>query len=234
MVFDSVELASTWFRLIPSRFPPVSLYERVAPEADWEVLHSIEDLTNPRVQARKVLTGRAQIDEASARLQNWNHAPFTYLNPEGTWLLDPYIGALELYDCLQTALASSVRKRELFLSRTQEPPLDLDMRVLCTRVEGTFADLRDLDPLLTQSARWQIGEQLLQTGVGGAVFQSPHRDAGDCLAVFTGDVLQRSVQSEHYRFVWDGASIKSIYSFNSARKLLPERIFSSEPLEEAA
>jgi hypothetical protein len=75
-----------------------------------------------------------------------------------------------LSDCLQTALAMSVCKRELFLSRTNEPPLDLDMRVLCTRAKGRFADLRKLVPTLTQTARWQKGEELLSGGANGAQF----------------------------------------------------------------
>jgi hypothetical protein len=138
LVFDYVTVDATWYHLILSRFPPVSLYERVAPEGAWPVVRSVEELTNPREQARRLLTGTAQIDEASPKLQNWNHAHFTYLNPEGTWLLNPLFGAMELCDCLQTALAMSVRERELFLSRTDEPPLDLDMRVLGHPREGTI------------------------------------------------------------------------------------------------
>jgi hypothetical protein len=101
-------------------------------------------------------------------------------------------------------------------------------------VKGAFADLRDPDPTLTQSARWRIGEGLLQAGVVGALFRSPYREAGTCLAVFTGDVLERSLQSEHFRFVWDGSKVKSVYSFNNAKALSPEEIFSSQAIEQAA
>lgn len=234
MKVETVEVDSNWYRLIPSRFPPVDLYERVAPSEDWPVLQEVEELTNPRVQARRRLANHARVDESSPKLQNWNHAPFTYLNPEGTWLLDPFIGALELADCLQSALAGSVRKRELFLSRTGEPAMDLDMRVFCTRVKGSFADLRDMDPTLTQSARWRLGEELLNEGSCGAMFKSPYREAGISLAVFDGGVLERSVQSEHFRFVWDGVRIKSIYSFQDAVTLSPEQVFSNSEMVRAA
>jgi hypothetical protein len=217
----SVPIDAAYYRLIPSRFPPVALYERVAPEAMWPAVHAVEDLTNPRVQARKLLTGAARVHEASPRLQNWNHAPFAYLNPEGTWLLNPHFGSLELSDSLQTALAMSVRRRELFLSRTSEPPLDLDMRVLCTQVKGEFADLRGLDPAMTQTARWQLGEELLEAEIDGALFKCPVRPAGFCIAIFSGTVLERSVQAEHFRFVWDGTRIKSVYNFASAATIRP-------------
>lgn len=230
----AVELAGTWFRLIPSRFPPVSIYERVAPEANWAMLHEVETLTNPRVRERRMLTGTSRVDDASPRLQNWNHAPFAYLNPEGTWLLDPSIGALELSDSLQTALAASLRRRELFLGRTSEPPMDLDMRVLCTRVSGRFADLTGLDPSLNQAARWRLGEEILQSDVDGALFSSPYRAAGRGLAVFNAGVLARSLQAEHFRFVWDGTRIRSIYSFEDGTTLEPEDVCAADPMSRAA
>jgi hypothetical protein len=230
---DYVAVDSTWYRLIPSRFPPVSLYERVAREEAWVAVTAIEDLTNPRVQARQLLTGVAQVNEASPKLQNWNHAPFTYLNPEGTWLLSPLFGAMDLSDCLQTALAISVRKRELFLSRTEEPPLDLDMRVLGTRVQGQFADLRALEPTLTQTERWQIGEELLNAGANGALFMCPVRPAGTCVAIFSGDVLERSVQAEHFRFVWDGRRVKSVYSFDKGEDFRADDLFKDAVMQAA-
>jgi hypothetical protein len=228
-----VAVDAAYYRLIPSRFPPVSLYERVASEAMWPAVHAVEDLTNPRVQARKLLTGAARVDEASPRLQNWNHAPFAYRNPEGTWLLNPHFGALELSDSLQTALAMSVRKRELFLSRTSEPPLDLDMRALCTRVKGEFADLRGIDPTMTQTARWQLGEELLEAEVDGALFNCPVRAAGSCIAIFNGAVLERSVQAEHFRFVWDGARIKSVYNFVNAATIKADELFADRAIQAA-
>lgn len=223
-----------WHRLIPSRFPPVDIYERIASSDDWGELHAIEEMTNPRVRQRELLTGLNRVDLGSPRLQNWNHAPFTYLNPEGTWLLDPFFGALELSDTLQTALAMSIRKRELFLSRTNEPPIDLDMRVLGHRVTGDFLDLTGLDPALTQSARWRAGEDALRSGADGALFLSPYRPDARCVAVFKGEALGKSVQEDHYRFIWDGTAVRSVYAFNGGRKLAANEIFSKEPIPRAA
>jgi hypothetical protein len=190
------------------------------------------DLTNPRVQARKVLTGNAQLDEASPKLQNWNHAPFTYLNPEETWLLDLLFGALELSDCLQTALAMSVRKHVLFLLRTTSLR-SIDMRVLCTRVKHRFADLRKLDPTLTQTGRWQKGEELLNAGANGAWFTCPIRPAGSCLAIFNAMFWGRSVQAEHFRFMWDGRSVKSVYSFDKGQKFRADDLFKDTVMKAA-
>ena len=38
------------YRLVPSRFPPIVLFERVADPADLDVVFAIEALTNPRLR----------------------------------------------------------------------------------------------------------------------------------------------------------------------------------------
>lgn len=233
-MYEVVSIDETWFRLIPSRFPPVDIYQRIASPEDWGELHAIEEMTNPRVRERQWLTGLNRVDLGSPRLQNWNHAPFAYLNPEGSWLLDPFVGVLELSDCLQTALAASIRKRELFLSRTAEPPIDLDMRVLGHRVTGNFIDLTGMDPDLTQSERWQIGEAALRSDADGALFMCPYRRGAKCVSVFKGDALGKSNQHDHFRFVWDGVAIRTVYSFSSARALAANEIFSEQPIPRAA
>jgi len=235
MSADIKAIDEDWFCLIPSRFPPVDIYERVSPEADWPALLRVEELTNPRVRAKAALIGVDAVDVGSPQLQNWNHAPFTYLNPEGTWLLPARYGALELSDCLQTALAASIRRREQFLSRTHEPETNLDMRVISRKVSGTFIDLSRVDLLsMPKEERWKIGETAHKEGASGILFASPYRVGGLCLAVFTSHVLGRAVQAEHYRFIWDGAAVRATYSFSDARKLLPSDIFSEQPLRTRA
>src|SRR5689334_8160461 len=38
------------FRTIPSRFPTIHLFERIADPADWDALYWLESLTNPRLR----------------------------------------------------------------------------------------------------------------------------------------------------------------------------------------
>ena len=177
--------------------------------------------------------GGTAVDSVPPALQNWNHAPFTYLNPEGSWFLDKVHGAMELQDSLQSALAASIRRRELFMSRTAEPPTELDMRVFSTPVMGDFVDLSGGDfESLPQSERWDLGATILDGGAKGVIFRSPYRSGGRSISVFSGEVLGRSLQTEHYRFVWDGVAIKAVYCYKDGRTILPKEIFSSEPLIE--
>lgn len=205
---------SVWYRLIPSRFPPIQVYERVVANDRYAEVAELEVLTSPRVRARQRLIGIGAVDEASPKLQNWNHAPFTYLNPDGSTLFRPNIAALELWDTLQSALTVSVMRRERFLRSTGMPKLGLDMRVLTTRITGSFVDLRDVAIPDDKEARWKIGDDLAQSKASGALFRCTARNGSTCLSVLSSEVLDRSVQADHFRFAWDGQRIASLYSFS--------------------
>jgi len=223
-----------WYRLIPSRFPPVDVYERLAP-AVRAAAPDIEALTNPRLASKTRLTGgNARVDEMSPRLQNWNHAPFAYRNPEGSYFLGPLYGVMELAGSVEAALAIAICRRETFLSRTSEPPMDLDMRLLSTPIRGEFVDLMSVAADMTQAARWVIGQQLLDKGAAGAVFRRAERPDAQFLAVFDPASVERSVQGTHYRFVWDGTVIKSIYDFSTGEKIMRGDLLRGSPGREAA
>ncbi|MDO9641226.1 MAG: RES family NAD+ phosphorylase [Pseudotabrizicola sp.] len=217
-----VEFSKTWFLLIPSRFPPVPLYKRIAGGRDDEV-SALADTHNPRVKEMQLLTGgvTASVDVASPRLQNWNLAPFTYPNPEGSWFFDQFTRCLEMSGDKQTALAVSVAKRELFLDRTGEPPVGLDMRMLSREVSGRFLDARGFPGDLHQDARRSLGRSILKMRESvyfdGVLFKSLERPIGERIAVLTGEVLRKAIQGEHFRYTWDGSRIVSLYEFNSTR-----------------
>src|SRR3546814_2632928 len=121
-----VEVDDRFHNLIPSRFPPVRPYERIADGRD-DHFAAIECLTNPRLREKERLAGKpTPVDPESVRFQNWNHAPFAYPNPEGSRFYGPEQNVLELADDLQTALAIAVARRETFLSRTAEPATALE------------------------------------------------------------------------------------------------------------
>ena len=212
--FPTISKKGDWHRLIPSRFPTIDLYRRVAPREHWPLAQAIESMTNPRLRSKERLTkGAAPVVESSPKLQNWNHAPYAYRNPFGSWFLDESIGVLEVSETVQGALAVSIRKREAFLAANNMPALDLEMRVLRHRVHGEFIDARSLPLETTLSERRKIGRPAFEAGAAGVLFRCPHRPCGDDLAIFTTEVLGRAIQAQHYKFRWDGERISEIYDF---------------------
>lgn len=223
-IYETLTIAT--YRLIPSRFPPVSLYETLVANDRIDELVEVENLTNPRLQAQQRLGSLAEPATAD-RLQNWNHAPFAYSNPEGSLFFGPGRPCLELAADKQTALAISVSRRERFLRRTQEPVVGLDMRMLVHPVSGSFLDLRPLGADLTHDDRRKVGEAVPRD-VAGILYHPAERPAGTCVAVLTGSALGRSVQANHYRFFWNGERMTKLYAFDDAGSVLtPEALASA-------
>lgn len=224
---DEVTVEGEFYRLIPSRFPPVSVYEGLVSEDKIEALVEIENRTNPRLQSESRLLS-AHTDPRAPRLQNWNLAPFKYLNPDGSRFFDASRPALELADDRQTALAVSVERRQSFLSRTKETPIGLDMRMLKTPVSGLFIDFRKYSIDLSCEERWRLGASV-PAGADGVIFHPPERPSAVCVAVLRGDVLGRTIQTVHYRYVWNGTRISLLYGFDDAgREILSEILGSAD------
>lgn len=201
------------FRLIPSRFPPVPVYEGLVASDRLEALAELESLTNPRLKSEARLSRTADGGPNANRLQNWNLAPFAYGNPEGSTFFGEECSCLELTHDRQTALAVAVAKRERFLSRTGEAPIGLDMRLLKTPVKGRFWDLRPLGLIADRDQRLEIG-RTAPVGADGILFRTAERPSGLALSVLNGECLGRSLQATHYRFVWDGTAISLLYAFD--------------------
>lgn len=220
---SKLEWSGDGFRLIPSRFPPVSIYETLVANDRIEALVAVENLTNPRLQsAQRLMELSLGLAPDSPRLQNWNHAPFAYSNPEGSRFFPPERPCLELSDSRQTALAVSIARRQTFLSRTREPPIGLDMRMLKTPVSGVFFDLRGLDTTLSRDERWKIGASIPKEA-DGVVFRPAERSSAMCIAILKAGVLGRSLQTVHYRYVWNGTRVTKLYAFdNEGAELAPE------------
>lgn len=211
-----VSLDTEIYRLIPSRFPPVQVYEGLVANDRLEAVAEAESRTNPRLLASDRLQ-LAGTPATANRLQNFNHAPFKYINPEGTLFFPPLRPALEAADDPQTALAVAVARREKFLKRTAEPAIGLDMRMLKTPVQGIFADLCHVPSDLPADERFEMAASL-PTDITGIVYLCPERPSHQCLAVLDGEALGYTLQTAHFRFWWDGERISTVYAFNDARK----------------
>ncbi|MEA2822981.1 MAG: hypothetical protein QOJ86_4985 [Bradyrhizobium sp.] len=216
------------YQLIPSRFPPIDVYERLGSAELRAAALELEKRTNPRLTAMKHIEKPSKPgDKVANQYQNWNHAPFAYKNPEGTHFLGPTYGVAEMAADLTAALLFALHRREEFFSRTSEEAVGQDMRVLCRRVTGTFVDLTALDPGLPQGERWKIGQKLYDDGVSGIIYRRAAYAEYRFLSVFDGALLGRALQGAHYRFVWDGKAVKSIYDFSKGDTILRDDLLAA-------
>src|SRR5882757_9230333 len=130
------------FRVIPSRYPTIHLFERVADPADWEALYWIESLTNPRLRDEVGDIELVPPDErAFGPGGSVIMAPFTHLDPAGSRFADGSFGAFYAAASLATSVSETCYHRELFLRATKQGPIELDMRCYLADVAARFHDI---------------------------------------------------------------------------------------------
>ena len=227
MAYPICDIDGPFHRIIPSRFPPVPLYERLGSSEIQAAAEAFEALTNPRLRALDRLAKQSAAAAQGTGAQNWNLAPFEYPNPEGTTFLGPAFKVLELVDGLIPALIVAVQRREDFLGGSREAAIDVEMRALVHPVKGRFVDLTGIPFDGEQAKRWKLGAELYDSQVQGIIFHRPDLPGVRAVTVFDRNALGRAVQSDHFRFVWNGEGIHKIGNFSTHEVMDRETLFAS-------
>jgi RES domain len=233
IALKDVPLAQTsWrpcHRLIPSRYPTVGLYDTIADPADLEVVFAIESLTNPRIRDE---IGQLQLVPPEERVSGAGStvimAAFTHLNAEGSRFSDGSYGVYYAAHALDTAIAEVSHHRALFLSRTHEPAMDVDMRAISAHLDTELHDLRELgkrgaallDPD-DYAAPQAFARRLRAAGSWGVVFPSVRHEGGVCVGVFRPKALRNARSGAHIALHWDGARITHWFEKRGLHPLSP-------------
>lgn len=203
------------YRIVPSRFPPVGVFDAIADPADYDALYELESMTNPRLREE---LGAIGLVPPHRRISGPGTTPvmaaFTHLNPEGSRFTPGWFG---VYYCAReqaTAIAETVFHRNRFLAYTQEPPCILDMRCYMGEVDAEFHDIRGAWPELhdpdSYAASQRFAVELRGRDSNGIVYDSVRAPGGTCLAAFHPDVLAAVRQGPHLQYHWDGKSIARV------------------------
>lgn len=209
----------TCYRIIPSRFPPIDLFERVASAEDLAAVHELESLTNDRLRDQ---LGQIHMVPAAERVAGpgagYVMAAFTHPAPAGARFNDGRVGAYYAARVLETALAESTFHRAKFMRATRERPMELDMRVLEAELDARLHDLRGRRDTLPDiyhpddySASQRLAAQLRADGSDGIAYDSVRHDGGQCVAIFRPRRIRSCRASLHLAYVWDGTRITQVY-----------------------
>ena len=207
------------WRIIPSRFPPIQLFERVADPDDLEAVFALEALTNPRLRDE---AGDIELVSPEDRIGGPGTAvimaAFTHLTPNGSRFSDGTYGVFYAANDLYTAIAETKHHRERFLSATAQARMELDMRVCLVDLKGNLHDLRGQkasQPLVYRNDNYAAGQHLARTlraaGSNGIAYDSVRRTRGECVAVFRPPLLSNARQERHLCYVWNGQKVESVY-----------------------
>ncbi len=214
------------FRIVPSRFPPVTLFERLVSPDELETLYAIESLTNDRVQAEAGQLHLVAKDDwvtgpgASVVMAAFTHVGRPSRFSDGRYGV--YYAGLDE----ETAIVETVFHTERRLRDTDEPPIELDMRVYAGRIERPLDDLRGRaykrlrDPdLETWPLCQRFGLERRDAGSWGLLYGSARRAGGECVAAFRPRAVSRPAQGRHLRYCWNGARIDRILGVTEIREL---------------
>ncbi len=203
-----VAVKDSCYRIIPSKYPTVHVFDDVAVADDFNALYELQAMTNQRINSTVI-----------SPPNNYIHAPFVYLNPDGSRFSDGSFGVFYAGSSESVCIAETVYHQALFLGETNEPAQELDMRVIVVQLNANLYNLSGRQKAFPQyyhktdySASQAYGIHLYNKDAEGIRFSSVrHKSHDDAYAVFSEKVLSRANQLKHLVYVWDGISISNIY-----------------------
>ena len=207
------------YRVIPSRFPAVGLFERVARPEDFDALYALEAMTNDRIRDE---VGEISLVPPDERLfgpgSTCIMAAFTHLNPQGSRFSDGRYGVFYCARKRDTAIAETRHHAALFMAATAEPPMRLQMRLYSVEAKGQVADLRETsraEPRIVDPDDYgysqAIGRTLRAAGVNGMLYPSVRHPGGQCLAALRTGILKNCLHAAYLEYHWNGQGIDAVF-----------------------
>jgi hypothetical protein len=192
-------------RLIPSRFPPIGVFDSVATAADLEAVMELAGWTNDRLVAERI----ARLPQAEWVYGQPNAsivmAAFLHVGPIGARFNGPDLDAWYASARLVTAavevahhmrreavargVAGMQRQFRQYSSRTIGAYLD---------IRGRRADLPDVYAPDSYAASQRLGEKVRADGRAGILYDSVRHDGGVNVAVHRPRNVVDVVQADHY------------------------------------
>jgi hypothetical protein len=193
------------FRLIPSRFPPIGLFDSVATAADLAAVMELVGWTNDRLVKERIdrlpqaewVYGRPNASVVMAA--------FLHVAPTGMRFNGAELGAWYAAADLTTAAAEVGHhlRRETFAR--QLPEIRRIYRTYVARIDGDYVDLRgertarpELYDPGSYAASQAFGEKVRASGSDGILYESVRLRTGTNVAAYRPTKIQDILQTDHF------------------------------------
>jgi len=191
-------------RLIPSRYPPIGLFDTVATAADVEAVMELAGWTNDRLVPERLhrlpegewVHGRAN---SSVIL-----AAFLHVAPGGGRFNGPDLGAWYASADIRTAAAEVAHHLRREAVARDVPGMRRVYRSYTARLDGMFSDVRgaaELHDPASYEASQAFGEAERAAGRDGIVFDSVRHRGGVNAAAFRPSKILDVTQAEHFEII---------------------------------
>lgn len=192
-------------RLIPSRFPPVGLFDTVATAADLDAVMELAGWTNDRLVAERKarlpqaewVFGRAN---SSIVMAAFLHAPLTGARFNGRDL-----GAWYASADIRTAVAEVGHHLRREAAARRVPKVSRAYRTYSARLDGNHVDIRGRQPAMPElyrpddyAASQAFGEALRKAGETGILYDSVRFKGGSNAAVLRPTSILDVTQADHF------------------------------------
>ncbi|MFM0548944.1 RES family NAD+ phosphorylase [Paraburkholderia strydomiana] len=210
------------YRVIPTRFPAVNLFDRVASPEDFDALYALEAMTNDRLRTE---VGELDLVPREERRFGPGYGPImaalTHLNPLGSRFSDGTYGVFYCARSRVTAIAETRYHTARFLEATAEPRMRQQMRLYTVVAQGEVVDLRG-DPKLDLAvlspddylAGQSLGRAVREAGAPGIAYPSVRDTEGECLAAFRTTLLRDCHHAAYLEYNWNGTSVDMVFELN--------------------
>jgi len=193
------------YRLIPSRFPPIGLFDTVATAADLEAVMDLVGWTNDRLVAERV----ARLPQSEWVYGTPNAsivmAAFLHVAPGGMRFNGPELGAWYASDDLRTGAAEVGHHLRREASARSVAAMSRTYRTYTATLLGDYLDIRGQQaryPAVYASDRYdtsqQFGEKVRATGGGGILYTSLRLQSGINVVAFRTHNITDIVQEDHF------------------------------------
>lgn len=207
------------WRIVPTRYPTIYIFDRIAEPDDFDALYALEALTNDRLRDE---AGAIELVPPADRVLGPGSGPimaaFTHLNPEGSRFSDGQYGVFYAAHDRVTAIAETQHHHGRFLAATSQPAMQLSMRLYSVRISAQLHDLRppgavpdSIHAPSSYADSQALGRKLRQMGSAGVVYRSVRHATGECVGLFKPKGASQCVHAAYLLYVWNGQGFTDVF-----------------------
>lgn len=204
------------FRLIPSRFPPIGVFDTVATAADLQAVMELVGWTNDRLVAdrlHRLPQGEWVYGVANASIVM---AAFLHVAPGGMRFNSDVLGAWYAADDLRTAAAEVGHHLRREAHARGVASMRRSFRAYAATLHGDYRDIRGRQRTLAEIyagdsylASQRFGEELRAAGCAGLVYDGLRRRGGVNVVAYRPRNISDVLQTDHYE-ISVGAATRTI------------------------
>lgn len=200
-------------RLIPSRFPPIGLFDTVATAADLQAVMELVGWTNDRLVAHRL--ARLSASEWVFGRPNASivMASFLHVSPAGMRFNGPDLGAWYAAARVETAIVEVAHHLRREAVDRSIPQLERTYRAYTCALSGSYLDIRgeQVDrPELYRSDSYagsqRFGEAVRAAGGAGILYDSLRQAGGVNAVAYRPPNVLDVVQTDHFEITVEASS----------------------------